>query len=98
VIDSEDGISSSIRVSEEAEEVRTIDCCVADAEGVYSNGKTVRMSEEGILAFGKSDAMKRLSPMGVKVQTSKNRSRFVCERTAVVQKGQRRMNGSRIVP
>jgi hypothetical protein len=71
---------------------------VADAgEGIYSNGKMVRISEEGILAFGKSEAMKRLFPMGVKVQTSRKRSRFVCERTAVVQRGQGRMNGSEII-
>ena len=79
---------SSINVSEDAEEVRVIDCGVADAEGVYSNGKVVRMSEEGILAFGKSEAMKRRSPMGVKVHTSSKRSRFVCERTAAVRRVQ----------
>ena len=62
--------------------MRLIDWGLADAEGVYSNGKMVRISEEGILALGKSDAMKRRSPMGVKVQTSSRRSRFVCERTA----------------
>ena len=83
MIDSGDRTSSSIKVSEDAEDVRVIDCWVADAgEGVYSNGKMVRISEEGILAFGKSEAMKRLFPMGVKVQTSRKRSRFVCERTA----------------
>ena len=81
-------MSSSIKVSEEAEEVRVIDCGVVDAEGVYSNGKVVRISEVGILAFGKSEAMKRRSPMGVKVQTSSKRSRFVCERTAVTRRGQ----------
>ena len=64
-----------------------IEAGVADTDGVYSNGKMVRMSEEGILAFGKSDAMKRRSPMGVKVQTSSRRSRFVCERTAVTVDG-----------
>ena len=63
--------------------MRVIDCGVVDAEGVYPNGKVVRISEVGILAFGKSEAMKRRSPMGVKVQTSSKRSRFVCERTAV---------------
>ena len=77
---------SSINVSEDAEEVRVIGCGVADAEGVYPNGKMVRMSEVGILAFGKSEAMKRRSPMGEKVQTSRKRSRFVCERTAGVAK------------
>jgi hypothetical protein len=46
------------------------------------------MSEVGILAFGKSDAMKRRSPMGVKVHTSSILSRFVCERTAVARGGQ----------
>jgi hypothetical protein len=56
----------------------------------------VRRSEEGILAFGKSDAMKRRSPMGVKVQTSSKRSRFVCERTAVEEGGVRRANGGKI--
>ena len=60
-----------------------IDCGLVDAAGVYSNGKIVRISEVGILALGKSDAMKRRSPMGVKVQTSSIRSRFVCERTAM---------------
>ena len=50
---------------------------------MYSNGKMVRISEAGILAFGKSDAMKRRSPRGAKVLTSSKRSRFVCERTAV---------------
>ena len=89
VIDSGVWVPSSIRVSEEAEEVRAIDCGVVDAEGVYSNGKVVRISEVGILAFGKSEAMKRRSPMGVKVQTSSRRSRFVCERTAVTRRGQR---------
>ena len=63
--------------------MRAIDCGVVDTEGVYPNGKMVRISEAGILAFGKSDAMKRRSPRGVKVQTSSKRSRFVCERTAV---------------
>ena len=77
-------MSSSISVSEDAEDARVIDCGEVDAEGVYSNGKMVRISEVGILAFGKSDAMKRRSPMGVKVQTSRKRSRFVCERTARV--------------
>ena len=81
-------MSSSISVSEDAEEVRVIDCGEVDAEGVYSNGKMVRISEVGILAFGKSDAMKRRSPMGVKVQTSRKRSRFVCERTARARRGQ----------
>ena len=76
-------MSSSISVSEDEEEVRVIGCGADDAAGVYSNGKMVRMSEAGILAFGKSDAMKRRSPMGVKVHTSSKRSRFVCERTAV---------------
>jgi len=80
-------VFSSINVSEEAEEVRVIDCGVVDAE--YSNGKVVRISEVGILAFGKSEAMKRRSPMGVKVQTSSKRSRFVCERTAMTRMGQR---------
>ena len=75
--------SSSINVSEDAEDGRAIDGGDADVAGVYSNGKIVRISEEGILAFGKSDAMKRRSPMGVKVHTSSKRSRFVCERTAV---------------
>ena len=42
----------------------------------------------GILAFGKSEAMKRRSPMGVKVQTSSKRSRFVCERTAKERRGE----------
>lgn len=79
---------SSINVSEDAEEVRVIGCGVADAAGVYSNGKMMRISEAGILAFGKSEAMKRRSPMGVKVHTSRKRSRFVCERTAVTQRGQ----------
>lgn len=60
-----------------------IDGGATDAEGIYSNGKMERMSEAGILALGKSDAMKRRSPMGVKVQTSSKWSRFVCERTAV---------------
>jgi len=68
--------------------VRAIDCGVVDAEGVYSNGKVARISEVGILAFGKSEAMKRRSPMGVKVQTSSKRSRFVCERTAGTRKSQ----------
>ena len=77
---------SSISVSEDAEDVRVIDGGVVDAEGVYSNGNIVRMSEAGILAFGKSDAMKRRSPRGVKVQTSSKRSRFVCERTAMAQR------------
>jgi len=63
--------------------VRVIDCGVVNTEGVYLNGKVVRISEVGILAFGKSEAMKRRSPMGVKVQTSSKRSRLVCERTAV---------------
>lgn len=84
VIDSGVWIGSSIKVSEDAEEESVIGCGVVDAEGVYSNGKMVRMSEEGILAFGKSEAMKRRSPMGVKVQTSRKWSRLVCERTAVV--------------
>ena len=42
------------------------------------------ISEVGILAFRKSDAMKRRSPMGVEVQTSRKRSRFVCERMATM--------------
>ena len=88
VIDSGVWMSSSISVSEDAEDVRVIDCGEVDAEGVYSNGKMVRISEVGILAFGKSDAMKRRSPMGVKVQTSRKRSRFVCERTARAGKSQ----------
>lgn len=82
MIDSGVRTTSSIRVSEEAEDERAIDWGATDVEGEYSNGKMVRMSVEGILAFGKSDAMKRRSPMGVKVQTSSRRSRFVCERTA----------------
>ena len=82
MIDSGVWVSSSIKVSEDAEEVRVIDWGAVVAEGVYSNGKMVRRSEVGILAFGKSEAMKRRSPMGVKVQTSSRRSRFVCERTA----------------
>ena len=48
---------SSIKVSKEAE-MRVIGCDVTDAEGVYSNEKVVRMSEVGILAFGKSEVMK----------------------------------------
>ena len=75
--------------------MRVIDCAVVDAEGVYPNGKMVRISEVGILAFGKSEAMKRRSPMGVKVQTSSKRSRFVCERTAGTrssQLGERKQN------
>jgi len=83
---------SSINVSEDAEEVRVIDCGEADADGVYSNGKMVRISEEGILAFGKSEAMKRRSPIGVKVHTSSKLSRFVWERTAVAQRGRRNDN------
>ena len=71
-----------------------MECGVVDAEGVYSNGKMVRMSETGILAFGKSEAMKRRSPIGVKVQTSSKRSRFVCERTAVTHREVSQTNGS----
>jgi len=88
MIDSGVRVASSINVSEDAEAVRVIGCGVDEATGVYSNGKMVRISEAGILAFGKSDAMKRRSPMGVKVHTSSKRSRFVCERTAVAQRGQ----------
>lgn len=87
VIDSGVRSSSSINVSEDAEDGRAIEGGDADVAGVYSNGKVVRMSEAGILAFGKSDAMKRRSPMGVKVHTSSNRSRFVCDRTAGAQRG-----------
>ena len=82
VIDSGVRRPSSISVSEDAEDVRVIWCGAADGAGVYSNGKMLRISEAGILAFGKSEAMKRRSPIGVKVHTSSKRSRFVCERTA----------------
>jgi hypothetical protein len=82
MMDSGDRSSSSINVSEDAEDGRPIDGGDVAVAGVYSNGKVVRMSEAGIRAFGKSDAMKSRSPIGVKVHTSSNRSRFVCERTA----------------
>ena len=99
MIDSGVWTPSSISVSEDAEAVRAIDCGVDETEGVYSNGKMVRMSEAGILAFGKSDAMKRRSPMGVKVQTSSKRSRFVCERTAGAAQKEviSRVNGTKTV-
>ena len=42
------------------------------------------ISEVGILAFRKSDVMKRWSLMGVEVQTSRKWSCFVCEQTATM--------------
>ena len=43
VIDLGVWMSSLISVSEDAEEVRVTDCGEVDAEGVYSNGKMVRI-------------------------------------------------------